>query len=53
LGEGLPSIAVRMEYSRLAASEPKVKDGVLRGVLDKESFTVKPSMTVDKLVRRE
>jgi len=43
-GEG-PSIAVRMEYSRLAASEPKVKDGALR-VLDKRSFAVKPSMTV-------
>lgn len=46
-GEELPSIAVRMEYSRLAASEPKVKDGVLRGVLDKGSFAVKPSMTVN------
>src|SRR6267154_4523038 len=41
-GEGFPSIAVRMEYSRLAASEPKVKDGMLRGVLDKASFAVKP-----------
>jgi hypothetical protein len=46
-GEALPSIAVRMEYSRLAASEPKVKEGVLRGVLDKGSFAVKPSMTVN------
>jgi hypothetical protein len=52
-GGGSPSIAVRMEYSRLAASEPKVKDGVMRGVLDNGFFAVKPSMTVNKLVRRE
>jgi hypothetical protein len=37
----------------LAASEPKVKDGVLRDVLDKGSFAVKPFMTANKLVRRE
>ena len=47
-GEGLPSIAERMEYSRLAASEPKGKDGVLRDVLDKGTFAVKPSMTASK-----
>jgi hypothetical protein len=50
LSGGSPSIAVRMEYSKLAASEPKVKDGVLRGVLDKGSFAVKLSMTADKLL---
>jgi hypothetical protein len=48
-GEGLPSIAVRMEYSRLAASEPKVKHGVLRGVLDKGSFGMKSFMTAGTL----
>jgi hypothetical protein len=47
--EGSPSIAVRMEYSRLAASEPKVKDAVLH----KGSFAVKPFMTINKLVRQE
>ncbi|SRR6266436_1416931 len=47
-GEGLPRIAVRMEYSRLAASEPKVKDGVLRDVLDKGPFAAKPSITGNK-----
>jgi hypothetical protein len=54
-GEELPRIAVRMEYSRLAASEPKVKDGVLRDVLNKGplSFAVEPSITVNKLVRRD
>jgi hypothetical protein len=52
-GEVLPSIAVRMEYSRLAASEPKVKDGVMRGGLDKGFLGVKLSMTANKLVRRE
>ena len=46
-GEGLPSIAVRTEYSRLAASESNVKGGGLRGALDKGSFAVKPSMTVN------
>jgi hypothetical protein len=51
--EGLPSIAVRMEYSRLAVSEPKVKHGVLRGALDKGSFGMKPFMAINKLVRRE
>jgi hypothetical protein len=46
LSGGSPSIAVRMEYSRLAASEPKLKDGAL----DKGSFAVKPSMTVNETV---
>ena len=40
-GEGLPRIVERMEYSRLAPSEPKEKDGAL----NKGAFGVKPSMT--------
>ena len=43
-GEVLPKIAERMEYSRLAPSDPKEKDGTLRDVLYKGSFGVKPSM---------
>ena len=43
-GEVLPRIAERMEYSRLAPSEPKEKVGTLRDVLNKGSFGVKPSM---------
>jgi hypothetical protein len=44
-GEGLPRIVERMEYSRLAPSEPKEKDGTLRDELYKGSFGVKPSVT--------
>jgi len=41
--EGLPRIAERIEYSRLAPSEPKEKDGTLMDVLNNGSFGVKPS----------
>jgi hypothetical protein len=42
-GEGLPSIAERMEYSRLAASEPKGKDGASKAGLKRGSVGEKLS----------
>ena len=51
-GEGLPKIAERMEYSRLAASDSKGKDGASRDVLDRGSVGVKTFMAVNELVRR-
>jgi hypothetical protein len=51
-GEGLPKIAERMEYSRLAASDPKGKDGTSMDVLNRGSVGVKTFMTVNELVRR-
>jgi hypothetical protein len=51
-GEGLPRIAERMEYSRLAASEPKGKGETSKGGLNRGSVGEKVSMTVYKSVRR-
>ena len=42
---GSPRIAERMEYSKLAPSEPKEKGAELRDVLNKGSFAVTASMT--------
>jgi hypothetical protein len=44
-GGGLPSIAERMEYSRLAASEPKGKDGVSKAGLKRGLVGEKLSTT--------
>lgn len=44
-GEGLPRIAERMEYSRLAASEPKGKDGASNAGLKRVSVGEKLSTT--------
>lgn len=44
-GEGLPRIAERMEYSRLAASEPKGKDGASKPGLKRGSVGEKLSTT--------
>jgi hypothetical protein len=44
-GEGLPRIAERMEYSRLAASEPKGKDGASKAGLKRGSVGGKLSTT--------
>ena len=49
-GEGLPRIAERMEYSRLAASDPKGKDGASRGASNRGSVGVKAFMTVNQVV---
>jgi hypothetical protein len=51
-GEELPKIAERIEYSRLAASDPNGKDGASRAVLNRGSVGAKPFMTANKLVRR-
>jgi hypothetical protein len=47
-GDGLPKIAERMEYSRLAASDPKGKDGVSIDVLKRGSVGAKTFMTVNR-----
>jgi hypothetical protein len=53
-GGGLPKIAERMEYSRFAASDPKGKDGVSKGILNRGSVGAKPFIAVyNKVVRRE
>jgi hypothetical protein len=49
-GEGLPKIAERMEYSRLAASDPKGKGDVSKDGLNIGSVWGKVSMTVNRLV---
>ena len=50
-GEGLPKIAESMEYSRLAASEPKGKGDASNDGLNKVSVGGMVSMTVNRLVR--
>jgi hypothetical protein len=50
-GEGLPKIAERMEYSRLAASEPKGNGDASKDELKSGSVGGKVSMTVNRLVR--
>jgi hypothetical protein len=50
-GEGLPKIAECMEYSRLAASEPKGKGNVSNDGLNKVSVGGMVLMTVNILVR--
>jgi hypothetical protein len=50
--EGLPRIAERMVYSRLAASEPNGKDGTSKAVSNRGSVEVKVSMAAHEQVRR-
>jgi hypothetical protein len=50
-GEGLPKIAESMEYSRLAASEPKRKGDASNDGLNKVSVGGMALMPVNRLVR--